>query len=191
MIVVRRTTIAALALLFALAFVATPVAGQSVDDNQTTGNESDGSTEIADQLGDLVINNYSYADGEMQISATWRGEAPTTTTLTEMIELDSGGSTSISFQRVRLLPDETTEITVAARERSGGTAAVLVSTPESVRNESALVLQSGSPSDRGPVPFNAALALIMLASAGGGGAVFGYLRKRRDSDDDDWHRRIG
>jgi len=190
-VIVVRRTIAALALVLALAFVAAPVAGQSVDDNQTTGNESDGSTEIADQLGDLVINDYSYSDGEMQISATWRGEAPTTVTLTEMIELDSGGSTSISFQRVRLLPDDSTEITVSARQRSGGTAAVLVSTPESVRNESALVLQAGSPSDRGPVPFNIAVALIVLASAGGGGAAFGALRSKRDSDDDDWHRRLG
>jgi len=126
----------------------------------------------------------------MQISATWRGEAPTTVTLTEMIELDSGGSTSISFQRVRLLPEEQTEITVAARERSGGTAAVLVSTPESVRNESALVLQAGSPNDRGPVPFNVAAALAALTAAGGAGAVFGYVRKKRDSDDDNWSERI-
>jgi len=173
-----------------LCLCASPATAQSVNESANESNESD-TQQKADQLGPLVINQYSYGDGEMRIAATWTGEAPTTVTLTEMIELDSGGSTSISFQRVRLLPDDSTEITVSARQRSGGTAAVLVSTPESVRNESALVLQAGSPSDRGPVPFNIAVALIVLASAGGGGAAFGALRSKRDSDDDDWHRRLG
>lgn len=147
-----------------------PASAQSVDDpraNDSTGNETnDETTELANQLGALKIHSYSY-DGdaqEMRITATWTGRAPTTATLTELIELDSGGSTQISFKKIRLLPDEKTEFTVGARERSGGTAAVLISTPESVQNNSAVVLQAGSPSERDPVPFNMAAGAVAAAA---------------------------
>ncbi|MCW8172799.1 hypothetical protein D8S78_13300 [Natrialba swarupiae] len=103
-----------------------------------------------------MIHSYEY-DGEsetMQIEATWVGSSPTTVTLTEMIELDSEGSTDISFQEQRLSPDESVTIEMGAEQRSGGTAAILVSTPQSVDNGNALVLQAGDAGGSTPIPFS-------------------------------------
>lgn len=156
------------------------------------GGDGTNTTQIQDKLGQLEIHSYSFSESssQMVISATWRGSFPTRATFTELIELDSAGSTDISFKRVRLRPGERTEITVGAEKR-GGTAAVLVTTPESVENSSALVLQSGSPDgQRDPVPFSLAALLIAGSGVGGAGAVFVFVRDSRNNDTDDWHERI-
>ena len=135
--------------------------------------------QIADQLGDLVIHSYDYDDSTetMTIEASWQGRAPTRATFVEMIELDSGGSTEISFQRVRLRPDERTEITVAATTRTGGTAAVMVTTPESISNGNALILQDGDPDEYPAINFSNVLLAIGLTSIGSVGVAFiGVLR---------------
>jgi len=135
--------------------------------------------EIADQLGDLVIHSYDYDDDAetMTIEASWQGRAPTRATFVEMIELDSGGSTEISFQRVRLRPDERTEISVSATTRTGGTAAVMVTTPESISNGNALILQDGDPDEYPAINFSNVLLAIGLTSIGSVGVAFiGVLR---------------
>lgn len=114
----------------------------------TTTAPEDHPIEVSDQLGDLVIHDYEYRAGAgvMVIEASWRGETPTTITLTEMVTLDSGGSATVSFKQVRILPDERTTIRVSVGE-SGGVAAVLLTTPESVEANEALILQEGKPTD--------------------------------------------
>ena len=135
--------------------------------------------EIADQLGDLVIHSYDYDDSTetMTIEASWQGRTPTRATFVEMIELDSGGSTEISFQRVRLRPDERTEISVSATTRTGGTAAVMVTTPESISNGNALILQDGDPDEYPAINFSNVLLAIGLTSISSVGVTFiGVLR---------------
>jgi len=160
---------------------------------QAAGNESTGNaTDVVEQLGDLQVHDYHY-DGDsetMTIDATWRGEVPETLTLTEMIELDDGGATEITFKTVRLLPDSKTEIEVAAKQRSGGTAAVMLTTPQSVDANNAIVLQAGDSGTAAPVPFNAAAGLILLAATGGGLGTFALTKKRREYDEDDWGERV-
>lgn len=158
-----------------------PAAAQ---DNQTEAN----STAVVDQLGDLQIHDYAYSDGEFVIDASWNHDRPTTVTLTELIELDEAGSTTISFKQVRIAPDERLEITMSVAERSGGTAAVMLTTPYSVENSNALVLQAGSATDRDPIPFNLASLLIGLAAFGGAGASFVMTRRHYEEDEDDPRR---
>ena len=158
-------------------------------DNETT---TDGPTEVTEQLGDLVVHSYSYNAGTetMSIEATWQGEVPETVTLTEMIELDSAGATEITFKTVRLLPDSATEIEVGAKQRSGGTAAVMLTTPQSVDNNNALVLQAGDGGGSSSVPFNAATGLTVLAAAGGALGTFWITKRQREDTDDEWSERL-
>ncbi|TYT61800.1 hypothetical protein [Natrialba swarupiae] len=171
----RRTTAAiGVALVFGL--LSMGVTGLAVADTDDSG--AGEPTDVADQLGDLVIHSYEY-DGEsetMQIEATWVGSSPTTVTLTEMIELDSEGSTDISFQEQRLSPDESVTIEMGAEQRSGGTAAILVSTPQSVDNGNALVLQAGDAGGSTPIPFQWGVILVGLACATTGGGAFLVVR---------------
>jgi len=145
-------------------------------------------TKVTEQLGKLVVHDYDYDGETMTISATWRGTGPTTVTLTEMIEMDSGGATEISFKKVRLLPNDQTEIEIALEERESGTAAAMLTTPESVDNSAALVLQSGDAVDRGPIPFGTASTLIGAAAIGGAGMAF-VLTARSYRDDHEGERR--
>lgn len=147
-------------------------------------NETDDATEVAEQLGDLVVHSYEYDDGEMTIEATWNGNVPETLTATEMIEMDSGGATEISFKQLRLMPDRRQEITMQVSERSSGTAAVLLTTEQSVQNSNALVLQAGDATNRGPVPFSTATILIGAAALGGGGLAFAFTAREHEDDAD-------
>ena len=165
--------------------LASPAAATIQDEtaqNETTptpAEELAAEEQIADQLGDLVIHSYDYDDSTetMTIEASWQGRAPTRATFVEMIELDSGGSTEISFQRVRLRPDERTEISVSATTRTGGTAAIMVTTPESISNGNALILQDGDPDEYPAINFSNVLLAIGLTSIGSVGVAFiGVLR---------------
>jgi len=185
----RRRQILALLVSLALAgtvlSVAVPATAQELPGDET---ETPHPTQVTEQLGDLVIHDYSYNGDTMTITATWRGDLPTTLTLTEMIEQDSAGATEISFKQVRLVPGEQTEIEIALEERSSGTAAALLTTPESVENANALVLQSGDAVERGPIPFGTATVLVGLAAVGGAGMAFA-LTARSYRDDDQGERR--
>ena len=153
---------------------------------QELGNETVTETpdeQITDQLGDLVVHEYSYADGSMIIEATWTGRAPVTVTLTEMLELDSGGTTGISFQQQRLAPDEPTELTIAAEERTGGTAAVLVTTPQATDRGEALVLQSGSPSTWPSIGLDSAILATGASAALASAVTFVLVVRRRRSEE--------
>jgi len=171
-----------LAFAGAAMFAATATA-QETPQNATAEQTID--EQVEDQLGDLVVHSYEYDSNTetMTIEATWTGRAPTRATLTEMIELDSGGSTRISFKRVRLSPEERTEITVTARERTGGTAAVLLTTPQSIQNSNALVLQAGDPSEYPAIRFQNVLLAILITSVGSAGMAFVFvLRKKHQSN---------
>ena len=141
--------------------------------------------EIADQLGDLVIHSYDYDDSTetMTIEASWQGRAPTRATFVEMIELDSGGSTEISFQRVRLRPDERTEISVSATTRTGGTAAIMVTTPESIDAGNALILQDGDPDEFPAINFQNVILAIGLTSVGSAGLAFVFVLRKKHNEE--------
>lgn len=146
---IQTFVLAAIGVMVMASISTAPVSAQSAgNDTATTTASEDESVEMADQLGDLVIHNYEYRaeGGEMVIEASWRGETPTTVTLTEMVTMDSGGSSQVTFKQVRLLPDTRTTIRVSVDE-SGDVAAVLLTTPESVDANEALILQEGSPTD--------------------------------------------
>lgn len=131
--------------VLALGLVA-PVEASSTN-NSTSDSSPDEPGEVADQLGDLVIEGYSYdSDSQtMRITARWEGVTPTEMTAVEMRQMDSGGSQKISFKQIRLIPGETTTLTMTVEQSRDGTASVLISTPESVEQGDALLIQSGSP----------------------------------------------
>lgn len=171
-------------LLFALTLAISPATAQVADPrNQTTAEPT---TSVQNQLGDLVVHDYSYdaSSGTMTIDMTWSGDRPETVTLTEMIELDQEGSTTISFKTVRLMPGERHSVEIGA-EMSSGTAAVMLTTTQSVEANNALVLQSGDGTDRDPVPFNYAAGFVGLAALGGAGMAFGLTARNYLNADDD------
>lgn len=178
-----RAIVLAVSLALALTSIAAPATAQAGADANATTTET-GPTDVTEQLGDLVIHDYSYSDGEMHIEMTWTGRMPTTLTLTEMIEMDDGGAAEISFKQVRLAPDERTNIRIAAEERSSGTAGVLLTTPESVENNNAVILQAGDAQERGPVPFKTASIFVGLAALGGAGLAFAFTYREHEDESD-------
>jgi hypothetical protein len=173
----------------ALAVASTGAIAQEQPDpeqNETTPEEElTPEEEIEDQLGDLVIHSYDY-DGDterMTIEMSWQGHAPTSVTLTEMIELDSGGSTQISFQRQRLRPDERTEVTIGVRQRTGGTAAVLLTTPESVDRGEGLVLQDGDPDEYPSIRFANVVLGMSLTAVASAGVVFVVVVRKKHAEE--------
>lgn len=173
-------------LVFVLFVSMALVSGVSAQDD-TPGNETVADEQIAEQLGDLIIHEYDYSDGEADepgeftIEMTWGGRAPEQVTLTEMIELDSAGSTQISFQQQRLAPDKRTEITMDAEIRSGGTAAVMVTTTQSVEAGDAVVLQDGDPTERPTITFRNVVFAMGLTSALTGAGAFVFVLRRKHS----------
>lgn len=179
----RTTVLACACALLLLAAPAPAMAQTDAVQNATAPDEPDPDTEVTDQLGDLVIHSYSY-DGEvMTIKATWRGDTPETVTLTEMIELDSAGTTDISFQQQRLLPDDRTEITIAAEERSTGTAAILLNTPQSIEQGEALVLQAGKPETETLINQESAIFATGLSAAGAAAFTFVFVLRRKHTEE--------
>ena len=175
----------------ALAVASSGAVAQEQPDDPTEQNETTPEEElipeeeIEDQLGDLVIHSYDY-DGDterMTIEMSWQGRAPTTVTLTEMIELDSGGSTQISFQRQRLRPDERTEVAIGARQRTGGTAAIMVTTPESIDAGNALILQDGDPDEYPAINFQNVILAIGLTSVGSAGLAFVFVLRKKHTEE--------
>jgi hypothetical protein len=179
----RLTALACVCALALLTAPAPALAQTDAPQNSTAGQPDQPDTEVTDQLGDLVVHSYEYSDGQMVIDATWRGETPETVTLTEMIELDSAGSTEISFKTARLLPGERTELTIAAEERAGGTAAVLVTTPQSTANNEALVLQAGEPSTWPTVGLDSAIFASGLSAATAAGFTFLFVLRRKHAEE--------
>lgn len=169
----------------ALTFAAGASAQETTPANETATPEE----EIAEQLGDLVIHSYEYTDGAddepgtFTIEMTWAGRAPEQVTLTEMIELDSGGSTQISFQQQRLRPDERTEITMDAEVRSGGTAAIMVTTAQSVENGEAVVLQDGDPRERPAIHFQNVILAVGLSSTLTAAGAFVFVLRRKHAEE--------
>jgi len=179
----RLLLAAALAVLCASAIAGTASAQElpDVPGNETTTPDT---TETVEQLGDLTIHSYDYdAEAEeLTIDMTWGGGVPESATITEMVEMDSGGATEISFKQLRLVPNERTEITMSVAQRSSGVAAVLLTTPQSVEASDALLLQAGDAVDRGPVPFSTASILVGLAALGGAGGAFAFTAREHEDD---------
>lgn len=175
----------ALTLVLGVGLVSAGASAQELPGSNETTAEPD-ETIVQDQLGDLTVHDYSYTSENetMTIDMSWSGNLPETVTLTEMLELDSAGSTKISFKTVRLKPGDRVSVQIAAEE-SSGTAAVLITTEQSVQNNDALVIQSGDGVERGPVPFNWTAGFVGLAAVGGAGVAYGLSARNYLNADDD------
>jgi hypothetical protein len=188
-----RAVLLALALVGALATAVGAATAQEVptDPLNDTETPTPAGEQVQDQLGNLVVHDYSYNGQRMRIHATWQGRGTTQVTLTEMVELESGGSQELSFKQVRLVPEERTTITIAVEQRSSGEAAVLLTTDQSFEDDDVgvLVLQAGSPSNSEPVPFQWAVIAVGLAAIGGGGGSYLLTRRGRD-EEDEWRERV-
>ena len=146
------------------------------ENNETEGNE------IENQLGDLVVRSSDYSGEEFTLVVEWTENTPERLTLTEMVTLEGSGSQGINIQSSRLLPGEQTEITIGA-QKAGGTAALLLTTRQSLERGEGLIIQSGSPTERADVPFNlAALAVIGSALIGVGVSVTVVVRRKNAED---------
>ncbi|QGN05839.1 hypothetical protein Hrd1104_00060 [Halorhabdus sp. CBA1104] len=184
----HKTLVLLLAVLASAVLCAGAATAQELPGERDNATEQN--TDLTNQLGDLAVHDYSYDNGEMTVTATWRGSTPTTVTMTEMIELDSAGSTKISFKTIRLVPGSKTEIDIAA-EQNRGTAAVQLTTPESLENNDALVLQAGDPGTRAPIPFGTASILIGAAAIAGAGLAFAFTaREHEDGGDAERRERL-
>jgi hypothetical protein len=129
----------------------------------------------------LVVRESTYSGGEFTLTLEWTGVATETVTLTEMVELGGSGSQQINMQTQRLVEGNPVEVSIGAEKRGDGVAALLLSTRQSIENGNALVIQSGEPSSREPVPFNmAALFVIGAAGLSLGGALAWFRRLRDD-----------
>lgn len=169
-----------------MALLATAAATAQETPTPEPGNETVADEQIADQLHDLVIHEYDYSDrddgpGEFTIEMTWDGRAPQSVTLVEMLELDSGGSTQISYQQLRLSPGERTEVTMDAEIRSGGTAAIMITTQQSIEENDALVIQDGDPTERPTITFRNVVFAMGLTSALTGAGAFVFVLRRKHS----------
>lgn len=188
----RGPTLATAALVFVLAvsgplaLAGSAVAQDAPDDPRATPTPTpEADEEIADQLGNLVIHEYDYdkTSNTFVMDMTWTGEAPEGVTMTEMLQLDSGGATQISFEEIRLAPGERTTVKMGAEIRSGGTAAILITTAQSVERGEALVLQDGDPSSYPAIPFDMAILFVGATAAVTAAGVFVFVfRIKRDED---------
>lgn len=174
--------------VFALAGLAATAPAQAAQ-NDTADEPGNETAQIAEELGadhddwSLLIHEYDFNErdtgGEFEIEMTWEGPTPETVTATEMIELDSEGSTQISFHQSRLTPGERTTVTMDAEIRSGGTAAIMITTARSVDAGEAIVLQDGDPTERPAIEMrNVVLAMAGSAGVTGLGAFVFVLRKK-------------
>ncbi|WP_181687319.1 hypothetical protein [Halorhabdus salina] len=127
-----------------LLVLAGPVTAAPDSPGNSTETATPNATQVTDQLGDLVIHDYWYSDGQVVLDVTWRGSTPTTATVSERASLDSSGTATIGFTQVRLLPGDRTEIAVDATKEKG-VAAVGLTTPQSVDNGNGKLVQVGSP----------------------------------------------
>jgi len=184
----RLQTLVLLAAVFAGAvLLASATAGTAAAQELPGQNETsdEAPTEVTDQLGDLVIHSYDYADGEMTIDVTWRGAAPMQVSITEYVELGDEGVSDLGVKQVRILPDQRRQITIKLAQHSSGVAAAVLSTGQSVNDDtvrSAKLLQAGDATERGPVPFGWAAGLIGLAAIGGAGGAFAFTAREHEDD---------
>ena len=113
-----------------------------------TATEATDPTEVTEQLGRLVVHDYSYdgSRGVMTIEASWNGNVSTTVTITEMIQMDSGGAKEIGFKQIRIMPDQRRTIKISVEQQNSGSASVIVTTRQSIDAGRALVLQAGDAS---------------------------------------------
>jgi hypothetical protein len=171
-----RTGVVSLVVVLVL-LCATASTAVAQDQNDTDEIEEPENS-IENELHDLLVRSVEYADGEFSLVVEWTGQTPETLTLTEMVQLDGSGTQGISMQTHRLYPGQQAEITIGA-EQSGGTAAVILSTRQSIERGDALVIQEGEPTTREPVPFNlAALSVIGSALIGVAISVVLVVRKK-------------
>lgn len=92
--------------------------------------------EVSEQLGDLVIHSYTFGSQQLEVTLTWRGEAPTTLGVSQ---IGSGSRALISNNR--LLPGEQTRISFDSVSES---APAVVWTDESLPRQRAVVLDPSS-----------------------------------------------
>lgn len=145
----------------------------SSDQDQDRQNQT---REIEEQLGDLSIHSVDFDTDEnfVLLTVTWDGRAPTTMSTMELIDPDDG-SGSIGIDQTRLRPGERTQIRVALSDRMDG---VVVSTPESIEEQNALLLTPDTGDSR---QVRLLWGVILGVAIGGAGVAGAALKKQRSS----------
>ena len=95
-------------------------------------------TQLEEQLGALNIHSVEWVEGDapaVVLTVTWTGETPTTVSTLQMVDPDSS-SVDIGIDQTRIRPDAKMKIRLSLTEMDP----VIVSTPESIDNQNALVL---------------------------------------------------
>jgi hypothetical protein len=144
--------------------------------NDTDGSED--STEIEEQLGELVIHSveWSESNSSVEIEATWRGDTSTQISSIELIKPDSQ-SEQIGIDQTRVLPGDRTTITVQLSRLDG----VIVSTPESIERGDALLLQPDS--GGGGTQVRLLYGVLLGVGLGGAGAGYAAVRRQRSTSE--------
>lgn len=147
--------------------------------NETNGGGvEESNTEVEEQLGNLVIHSVEWSDANKSVTfeATWRGALSTEISTIELIDPDSK-SEQIGIDQTRVLPDQRTEITVQLSRLDG----VVVSTPESIEEGDALLLQPDAGGSGNQVRL--IYGVLLGVALGGGGAGYAAIRRQRSTSE--------
>lgn len=149
--------------VFAMIIGIAVLSGTAVAENQSS--QQDTPESIRDSLGKMQLHDYFVEDGDAVIEATWTGEMSTSLTVVEMVDMQSGGSQKISFKRVHFIPGQRQTIRIAVADESPS---LLLSTPESIENDDALMIQIGDTSIfSGPADWRTAQISGIVGFSGG------------------------
>lgn len=131
-------------------------------------------TEISAQLGDLDIHSVDWDHDEhiVEMQVTWRGDRPTTVSSMELIDPDTEMD-MIGIDQTRVVPGDETVIRVSMSEEFNG---VIVSTPESIEEQDALVL-TPDPEDSRQVSL--LWGVLLGVALGGTGTAYAAVKRQR------------
>lgn len=154
------------------------LSGVALGQQNDTDTDTEETTEIEEQLGELVIHSveWSESNSSVEIEATWRGDTSTQISSIELIKPDSQ-SEQIGIDQTRVLPDDRTTITVQLSRLDG----VIVSTPDSIDRGDALLLQPDSGGDGTQVRL--LYGVLLGVGLGGAGAGYAAVRRQRSTSE--------
>ncbi len=148
------------------------------ESNVTVDNETTYSEEI-DPNTRLV--EYEYDDDREGFVLVFETDRRTSITLTEAVQFEEGsGSGRIYQQR---LPTGTSEVFVSVPRR-GGEAAVTMTTPASIEQNTFSFVSTGEASpDRPPISYQNVQILLIMTAVGSVAGTIRIVRKRQEDED--------
>jgi archaellum component FlaF (FlaF/FlaG flagellin family) len=132
-------------------------------------------TQIEEQLGDLVIHSVEWdsSNKTVELVVTWRGSLSTSVSTMELLDPESS-SNQIGIDQSRVLPGERTRIRVQLSSTDG----VVISTPESIERQEALLL---TPNTGGGTQIRLMWGVLLGVLVGVGGAGYAAIREQRST----------